>query len=71
MKKIYFVLTDAGTALGRIIKFKTGKKYTHVYMLGRCIRRKEEWLSLDHAIHGDFNFLLCDFLHFPQQTCSI
>lgn len=30
MKKIYFVLTDAGTALGRIIKFKTGRKYTHV-----------------------------------------
>lgn len=30
MKKIYFILTDAGTALGKIIKFKTGKKYTHV-----------------------------------------
>lgn len=30
MKTIYFVLTDAGTALGKIIKFKTGKKYTHV-----------------------------------------
>lgn len=30
MKKIYFVLTDAGTALGKIIKLKTGKKYTHV-----------------------------------------
>lgn len=30
MEKIYFVLTDAGTALGKIIKFKTGKKYTHV-----------------------------------------
>lgn len=30
MKKIYFVLTDAGTALGKIIKFKTRKSYTHV-----------------------------------------
>lgn len=30
MKKIYFVLTDAGTALGKIIKLKTRKKYTHV-----------------------------------------
>lgn len=30
MRKIYFVLTDAGTALGRIIKYKTGKQYTHV-----------------------------------------
>lgn len=30
MKKIYFILTDAGTALGKIIKFKTRKKYTHV-----------------------------------------
>jgi len=30
MKKIYFVLTDAGTLLGKIIKFKTRKKYTHV-----------------------------------------
>lgn len=30
MKKIYFVLTDAGTALGKIIKLKTGKQYTHV-----------------------------------------
>ena len=29
MKKVYFVLTDAGTALGKIIKFKTKKKYTH------------------------------------------
>lgn len=30
MKKIYFVLTDAGTALGKIIKLKIGKQYTHV-----------------------------------------
>lgn len=30
MKKIYFVLTYSGTILGRIIRFKTGKIYTHV-----------------------------------------
>lgn len=30
MKKVYFVLTYSGTALGQIIKFKTKKKYTHV-----------------------------------------
>lgn len=30
MKKIYFILTDAGTILGKIIKLKTGRKYTHV-----------------------------------------
>ena len=30
MKKIYFVLTYSGTALGRIIRFKTKKVYTHV-----------------------------------------
>lgn len=30
MKKIYFVLTYSGTILGRIIKFKTKKVYTHV-----------------------------------------
>lgn len=30
MKKVYFVLTYSGTILGRIIRFKTGKIYTHV-----------------------------------------
>ena len=30
MKKIYFVLTYSGTALGRIIKFKTKTTYSHV-----------------------------------------
>jgi len=30
MKRIYFVLTYSGTILGRIIRFKTGKIYTHV-----------------------------------------
>ena len=30
MKKIYFVLTYSGTALGRIIRFKTKKTYSHV-----------------------------------------
>ena len=30
MKKIYFIFTDAGTILGKIIKLKTGRKYTHV-----------------------------------------
>lgn len=30
MKRIYFVLTYSGTALGQIIRFKTGKIYTHV-----------------------------------------
>lgn len=30
MKKIYFVLTYSGTILGKIIRFKTGKIYTHV-----------------------------------------
>lgn len=30
MKRIYFVLTYSGTALGRIIRFKTKKTYTHV-----------------------------------------
>ena len=30
MKKIYFILTDSGTILGRIIKIKTRRKYSHV-----------------------------------------
>ena len=30
MKKVYFVLTYSGTILGRIIRCKTGKMYTHV-----------------------------------------
>lgn len=30
MKKIYFVLTYSGTILGRIIRFKTRRIYTHV-----------------------------------------
>lgn len=30
MKRIYFVLTYSGTILGRIIRFKTKKIYTHV-----------------------------------------
>lgn len=30
MKRVYFVLTYSGTILGRIIRFKTGKTYTHV-----------------------------------------
>lgn len=30
MRRIYFILTYAGTALGRIIRFKTKKFYTHV-----------------------------------------
>ena len=30
MKKIYFILTYSGTVLGRIIRFKTKRFYTHV-----------------------------------------
>ncbi len=30
MKRIYFVLTYSGTILGRIIRMKTGRIYTHV-----------------------------------------
>ena len=33
MKKINIVLTDAGTILGKIIKFKTRKKYTNVLVV--------------------------------------
>ena len=44
MKRIYFVLTYSGTALGQIIKFKTRKKYTHVS------------ISLDESLEKMYSF---------------
>lgn len=44
MKKIYFVLTYSGTILGRIIRFKTKKIYTHVS------------ISLDEELNRMYSF---------------
>ena len=44
MKRIYFVLTYSGTALGQIIRFKTRKKYTHVS------------ISLDESLEKMYSF---------------
>ena len=64
MKKIYFVLTDAGTALGRIIKFKTGKKYTHVSI---AIDENLEKMYSFSRIHPYICFI-CGFVHERLKT---
>ncbi len=59
MKKIYFVLTYSGTILGRIIRMKTGKIYTHVSIaLDENLKRMYSFSRLN-----PYNCFIGGFMH--------